>query len=327
MPKILIIQTAFIGDAILVTALVESLRAGLPHAEIDLCVRKGNEGLVANNPHLRKVWIFDKKQGKYKNLLKLAAEFRKQRYDEVINVQRFATTGILTVLSGGKRTSGFAKNPLSLFFSRRLPHHVGDGTHEVERNHRLIEHLVDGQPLRPKMYPSEEDFARVTRTKPYVTMAPTSVWFTKQWPAAKWVELINLFPESTDVLLLGGPPDKAACEAIAQASGRPVENLAGSLSFLQSAALMAGAQMNYVNDSAPLHMGSAMNAPTTAIFCSTVPAFGFTPLADVSRVVETAEVLDCRPCGLHGYKACPKGHFKCGDIDPKEVAQNRMLNF
>ncbi len=69
--------------------------------------------------------------------------------------------------------------------------------------------------------------------------------------------------------------------------------------------------MNYVNDSAPLHLCSAMNAPTTAIFCSTVPEFGFGPLADVSRVVQTPEQLDCKPCNLHGRKACPLGHFRC----------------
>jgi heptosyltransferase-2 len=69
--------------------------------------------------------------------------------------------------------------------------------------------------------------------------------------------------------------------------------------------------MNYVNDSAPLHLASAVNASVTAIFCSTVPDFGFGPLSDKSRVVETQEKLDCRPCGLHGFKACPEGHFKC----------------
>ncbi len=74
---------------------------------------------------------------------------------------------------------------------------------------------------------------------------------------------------------------------------------------------MEGAAMNYVNDSAPLHIASAMNAPVTAVFCSTVPAFGFGPLRENGRVVETKEKLDCRPCGLHGYKACPKGHFRC----------------
>jgi heptosyltransferase-2 len=317
--KILIIQTAFIGDAILATALVETLAAAQPNWIIDLCVRKGNESLLTNNPHLRKVWIFNKKEGKYKNLWRLAEQFRAERYDEIINVQRFATTGLLTVLARGKHTTGFSKNPLSFMFSRRVNHSVGDGTHETSRNHQLVSHLVTGGPLRPKMYPSAWDYASIQRTKPYVTIAPTSVWLTKQWPAKKWIELIDVIPLTTDVLLLGGPPDAAACQAIAARCNRPVENLAGTLSFLQSAALMAGAEMNYVNDSAPLHMASAMNAPTTAIFCSTVPSFGFTPLADNHRIVETDQPLACRPCGLHGYKACPLGHFQCADIPVQRV--------
>jgi heptosyltransferase-2 len=317
--KILIIQTAFIGDAILATALVETLAAAQPNWIIDLCVRKGNEGLLTNNPHLRKVWIFNKKEGKYKNLWRLAAQFRAEHYDEIINVQRFATTGLLTVLARGKHTTGFSKNPLSFLFSRRVKHTVGDGTHETTRNHQLIAHLVVGGPLRPQMYPSERDFASVKRHQPYVTIAPTSVWYTKQWPAKKWVEFIESVPSALDVLLLGGPPDQQACEDIAKQCSRKVENLAGTLGFLQSAALMAGATMNFVNDSAPLHMASAMNAPTTAIFCSTVPSFGFTPLADNHRIVETDQPLACRPCGLHGHKACPLGHFQCADIPIQRV--------
>jgi heptosyltransferase-2 len=69
--------------------------------------------------------------------------------------------------------------------------------------------------------------------------------------------------------------------------------------------------MNYVNDSAPMHFASAVNAPVTAVYCSTVPGFGFGPLSDNRHLVETPEPLDCRPCGLHGYKACPLGHFNC----------------
>lgn len=78
--------------------------------------------------------------------------------------------------------------------------------------------------------------------------------------------------------------------------------------------------MNYVNDSAPLHIASAMNAPITAVFCSTVPAFGFGPLSDHSKIIETKLMLDCRPCGLHGFKSCPKGHFKCAlSIEAKDL--------
>jgi heptosyltransferase-2 len=69
--------------------------------------------------------------------------------------------------------------------------------------------------------------------------------------------------------------------------------------------------MNYVNDSAPMHLCSAMNAPVTAVYCSTVPQFGFGPLSGNSNIVEVSEKLSCRPCGLHGFKKCPENHFKC----------------
>jgi ADP-heptose:LPS heptosyltransferase len=72
------------------------------------------------------------------------------------------------------------------------------------------------------------------------------------------------------------------------------------------------ATMNYVNDSAPLHLASAMNAPVTAFFCSTIPEFGFGPLSENNQIIQTEEKLNCRPCGLHGKKVCPEGHFKCG---------------
>jgi len=97
-------------------------------------------------------------------------------------------------------------------------------------------------------------------------------------------------------------------------------NLAGKLSFLESAALMKDAAMNFVNDSAPLHLCSAVNAPVSAIFCSTVPAFGFGPRSEKSTIVETKIKLDCRPCGLHGFQKCPEGHFKCAlTIDKSEL--------
>ena len=145
---------------------------------------------------------------------------------------------------------------------------------------------------------------------PYITIAPASVWFTKQWPAEKWIELVKTLPTKYRILLIGAPGDIPLCERIAQQAGRG-EVLAGKLALLGTAALMEGAAMNYVNDSAPLHIASAMKAPVTAVFCSTVPAFGFGPLNANGCIVERAEPLYCRPCGLHGFKACPEGHFKC----------------
>ena len=98
--NILVIQTAFIGDVVLATALVESIAAAHPAAEIDFLVRKGNEGLLANNPQIREVLIWNKKEQKTRNLLGLLKTIRRKRYDYVINPQRYFSTGLLTAFSG-----------------------------------------------------------------------------------------------------------------------------------------------------------------------------------------------------------------------------------
>jgi heptosyltransferase-2 len=313
----LLIQTAFIGDVILLTALLEYLHLHEPHRPVDVLVRRGNEGLLAGHPHVRQVLIWDKKHRKYANLWQLLRQIQAARYRRVVTLQRFASTGLLTAFSGAEERVGFAKNPLSRFFTRQVPHVIGDGTHEVARNLRLL--VTPGTPWptvpAPRLYPTAADETAATAwisQGPYVCIAPTSVWFTKQYPEDKWLELLAALPPGLRVYLLGGPPDVAACQRLAAATTRSnVVNLAGQLSLLASAALMRGAVMNYVNDSAPQHLCSAVGAPVTAVFCSTVPEFGFGPLSPVSVVVETQVPLNCRPCGLHGHAACPLGHFRC----------------
>ncbi len=310
------------------TTLIEALAETFPNAQIDFVLRKGNQSLLANNPHLNTIYIWNKKEGKYKDLYRILKALRKEKYDHVINLQRFGATGLLTGLSGAKEKVGFKKNPFSLLFSRKVEHEIGNGKHEVERNFKLIEHLAPTPHLRPKLYPSPADVEAVKEYQqtPYICIAPTSVWYTKQWLDEKWIKLINLVPHGTKVYLLGGPDDANACESIrARATNKNSESLAGKLNFLQSAALMAGAKRNYVNDSAPQHIASAMNAPVTAIFCSTVPNFGFGPLSDDSRIVETQEPLACRPCGLHGYRSCPEKHFKCATTIAPEAAISDVI--
>ena len=314
-PATLLIQTAFIGDVILMTALLEYLHQTAPATPVDVLVRRGNEGLLAGHPHVRQVLIWDKKHRKYAALWDLLGQIRAMHYGRVVTLQRFASTGFLTAFSKARERIGFAKNPLSRFFTRRVPHQIGDGTHEVTRNLRLLTDAVPTPLVPPRLYPSAVDEAAIApyaTAGPYMCLAPTSVWFTKQYPEEKWLELLAALPQGVRVYLLGGPPDVAACERLAAASGRAnVTSIAGKIGLLASAALMRGAVMNYVNDSAPMHLCSAVGAPVTAIFCSTVPAFGFGPLSPVSFIVETKEALACRPCGLHGHAACPLGHFRC----------------
>lgn len=316
MNRILIIQTAFLGDVILATPVLEELHQIFPEAKIDFLVKKGNESLLNNHPFLNELFVFDKSNGKWKSMFGLIRTFRKNKYDLVINLQRFASSGIITAFSRGKLKYGFKKNPMSRFYTKKFPHEIGNGKHEVERNLSVIASFGAKSKLRPKLYPTQEDYSKVEPylKDEYYCFAPASVWFTKQLPKEKWVELSNRLNGKT-IYLLGAPSDKDLCEEIISMSDNSnLINLAGKLSLLQSAGLMEKATRSYVNDSGPLHLASSTNASVTAFFCSTIPDFGFGPLSDDSEIKQV-ENLDCRPCGLHGHKACPKGHFRCGEVE------------
>jgi heptosyltransferase-2 len=313
--KFLIIQTAFIGDVILATALIEKLHAFYPDAEIHFLLKKGNERILAEHPFLKKVLLFDKKN-KLKSLFSLISAVKKNKYDVVVNVHRHFSSGLITVLSGAKEKIGFRQNPLSALFTKRIGH-LWD-KHETQRNQELIADFSDAIAAKPKLYPSAEDWKYISDhfSKPYITISPATLWPTKALPLERWAALIDSLPINKRVYLLGSAADAETCNELKNScrNHSPVV-LAGKLSFLKDAALMSQAEMNYVLDSGPLHICSAMNAPVTAVFCSTSPKYGFGPLSDISIIVETKEKLSCRPCGAHGHKKCPEGHFRCTRVD------------
>lgn len=315
--KILVIQTAFIGDVVLATALLESLHQENPNTAISILVRKGNEALFKAHPFLDQVLVWDKQQNKYGHWLQLLFAIRKNKFDAVVNVQRYTATGLWTALSGAKMKIGFDKNPFAFLFSHPIAHQsVGNGLHEIERNHALLAPIGTLPKAKPALYPSiqDEKMVKSYQAQPYLCMAPASVWFTKQFPMHQWVNLLQTIPFEGPIYLLGGPGDKALNDQIIQLLQKPnLVNMAGRLSFLASAALQKNAVLNYVNDSAPMHFASAVNAPVAAIYCSTIPDFGYGPLSDTSFIIETKQALPCRPCGLHGKKQCPLGHFNCAE--------------
>ncbi|MBT30128.1 MAG: heptosyltransferase [Thalassobius sp.] len=331
MKKILIIQTAYIGDVILATPLIENLKKHFNDVSLDFLLRKGNESLLKNHPVINEVLIWDKKKDKNKGLWNLAKIIRKRKYDAVINLQRFLSSGLMVAFSGAKKVIGFDKNPMSFMFSDKLPHLIGEKTqtgfvHETQRNLSLLSPLgiKNIEDHRPRLYPSLSDREKVAIYKEasYICLAPTSVWYTKQFHKEGWINFIKNLDFDGKIYLLGASSDFDACESIINEAGKSnVENLTGKLNLLQSAALMEGALVNFVNDSAPMHLASSVNAPVCAIYCSTVPDFGFGPLSEFSEVVEVKEKLDCRPCGLHGYKACPQKHFSCA----KDIQTTQLL--
>lgn len=321
--KILIIQTAFIGDVILATSLANLVKTSFPKSQVDFLLRKGNEGLLKNHPSIDNIIIWDKKKGKYRNLISLALKARKVKYDHVLNIQRFASSGIFMALCGAKNKIGFDKNPLSFIFNKKIkhkiPYQIEDGfLHEVQRNALLLEPIIEhfslpnAKDIPPTLAISNEDQQKAASfsKENYLVLAPSSVWFTKQWQKSKWIELKEKLQQEYQLLFIGGPDDKEYIDSIIGETENCI-NLCGKLNLIQSAALMKNAKRVFVNDSAPLHLASSVQAKTTAIFCSTVTDFGYTPLSKDSTVIQLTPRLECMPCGLHGKKQCPLGHFNC----------------
>ena len=145
-----------------------------------------------------------------------------------------------------------------------------------------------------------------------IAVAPGSVWNTKRWPENRYIDLFRILArDSLGIVLVGGKEDHELCDRIQHAIGSAsIVNTAGELSPLQSAELISRCVVLLTNDTAPMHMGVAVQVPVIAIFGPTVPSFGFAPIGRSDRVVETMG-LRVRPCGIHGGKTCPVHTFDC----------------
>ena len=120
------------------------------------------------------------------------------------------------------------------------------------------------------------------------------------------------------VIVGGGKKDADLGEKLCQISQGHCANLCGKTSLADLMALMPHFKLFITNDSGPMHLAWAQHTPVTALFGPTVRSLGFAPRGETSTVIEAD--VPCRPCGLHGHKSCPKGHFACmKNIDPAEV--------
>ncbi len=302
---------------ILALPLLQQLRKKYPQADIHFLVRKGNEILLKNHPAVNRVWTWDKSHHKQVSLYQLIRKLRNYRFDTVYNVHRFASSGLIMAFIKTDKKICFDKNPFSFLASVKVNHRIPDSEqgkiiHEVQRNLSLLEEKIIA-PVRPELYPGNDEYDAVKTYQsgsPYFVVAPASVWATKQWSVEKWKSLLWRLPSKFNVYIIGSKADTAIAKQLLDAHPQ-ISNLCGKLNLLQTAALLEKAVRVFSNDSAATHLASGVNSPVTTIYCSTVPQFGFGPLSDQNKIVETDTKLDCRPCGLHGYSSCPEKHFSC----------------
>jgi heptosyltransferase-2 len=319
----LVIQTAFLGDAILTTPLIAELAKRGP---VDVVATPGAVAVLANNPSIRTLIAYDKNGADrgFGGFMRLAGRLRKARYDAAYLAQQSFRSGALAVASGAGERSGFAGAAGRMFYSNRVAYRTD--AHHAQRLLDLAGLTVD-QP-RPRLFPGIAERAAVDRLlslnesatdAPLVALAPGSVWATKRWPY--FADVARELGHETQIVVLGSPDDQALAKEVARAGGKSAINAAGQLSLLGSAELIRRCRLIVTNDSSPQHLAAAMGTPTLTLFGPTVPAFGFGPLAPKSQSIGL-ETLACRPCDSHGPQKCPLGHWRCMlELSPTQVAQ------
>ncbi len=313
----LVIQTSFLGDVILTTPLLSALASRGP---VDVVATPLGASLLAGHPAVRRLHTYEKRAADagLGALRRLAAEVLAEDTTDVVYLaQGSLRSAILALLAGFRTRVGFDTSAGRWLYTRRVPYAADD--HHVLRLMALagVRPAPNDSLPRPALYPAAVDEAAVDAVlgpagvlpgEPLIALAPGSVWRTKRWP---WFpDLARQLPRDHRIVVIGSAADRELAAAIAGAAGTRVVDATGALSLLASAALIGRARVLVTNDSAPLHMASAMNTPTVAVFGPTVPRFGFGPLADQRAIAEVAG-LPCRPCHAHGPMQCPLTHFRC----------------
>jgi heptosyltransferase-2 len=313
--KILIVQTAFIGDVILITPLIRAVSELYPKASIDAMVVPAAAKLLENNPHLKNVIPYAKRKT---SLWQMAKLLKAKGYDLVISPHSSGRTHLLLWLSGIKRRIGFDRSWLPFLLTDKVPHPTN--MHKIKKNLLLLKFLSPNEfEMRTELFPSEQDKHKAENllqpfgNKPLIAIAPGSIWATKCWLLERYVQLAQeLVMQGYGIVLIGGEGDKDKCDEVEKAvkdeSGSAL-NLAGKTNLLESAAIIARCNLMLCNDSGALHIANAMQTRVFAFFGPTVQSIGYFPYRDGDRVFETE--LGCRPCGSHGPQKCPLKHHDC----------------
>ncbi len=320
--RILIVQTAFIGDVILVTPLIQRVAHLFPRAQLHFLTIPASRNLVETLPYLKRLWLFDKRgqDRGISGLWRLGTRLRAEQFDLVLVPHRSIRSALLAWLTRAPLRIGFDRSAGNFLFTHQVTYR--QDRHEVERNLSLLTPLgiESPQKLFPEIVTTREDKQAVetwmrrsglSDTFPLVVLAPASVWPTKRWPARYWGRLAcQLLESGFQVALIGSKQDRFLLPQIRSICPEGLHSAMGELTLRQSAELIRRSQLLISNDSAPTHLGVAMRTPVLTIFGPTVPEFGFYPYGERDRVVQL-ENLDCRPCSIHGGKTCPREHFHC----------------
>jgi heptosyltransferase-2 len=322
--KIIIVQTAFIGDVVLTTALIRETKKLFPYSEIDVIVLPQTSHVLENNPYLSRIIKFDKRNERITSFFKTLAHIKRTKYDLALIPHGSFTTTLLVFLGRVKKRYIITKNFWGIWLNKRV---LTDRTkHKIVRINRLLSPFTEIIPaIDTELFPSEKDrtiaykiISLVDPTKLLIAVAPGSVWATKCWPKEYYAELIGYLEEYATFIFIGSKEENSLCQEIIDNSSASCINSAGKTTLLQSAAIIEKCDLIFCNDSGAMHIANAMRTRVISFFGPTVKKFGYYPYHEDDLIIETE--LECRPCGKHGHHVCPLKHHNCMKlIKPADV--------
>lgn len=354
--KILVIQTAFLGDLLLSVPMLKRLHLQIPNVEIHLICRKGFGELLKKTGVVDQTFEIQKKnKDSYQGALKAAAQ---HEYELLISPHESFTTARMVAKIKAPKKISYKKWWNFLFYNERIEKDFSlpDSLRQMSllKNHdpdlanklmewKKAEHAWKTQnpgengflspvpewasPIVNSSMSANEARQKFSFNKKFVCLFPGSVWATKQWTETGYVELGQRLSEKYQIVVMGGPGEEALATRVAEKIPDS-KNLAGHCSLEETLAILALADLVVTNDSAGQHLAALAGAKTVSVFGPTVLPFGFRPWNSRAIVVERLG-LSCRPCGKHGPMKCPIGTHECmKSISAGEVYQacERLLS-
>lgn len=333
--RVLLIALQRLGDVLLTTPLLQTLRRAWPQAHIDVLVHQGTQGILEGNPDLDGVITAAQPAPLRERLALLARLWR--RYDLAITTQAGDTSHLLAWAAARKRAGLVASLGRESAWKRRSCTHwilLDDiHTHTVVQNLALAEALgldTSNASVVPPRASAERRAPPVDGA--YALLHPYPMYRYKRWPEAHWVALARaLRQRGLQVLLSGGPDaqERAACARIAAALGDGCQDLSGQLGFGALADLLRRARLYVGPDTVTTHLAAACGTPTVALFGPSNPIkWGPWPVAGArapspyllrGRSQRAGSVIllqgpgDCVPCRLEGCERHRDSPSRCLD--------------
>ncbi len=324
---ILIRSTNWIGDAIMTTPAIRTIRENFPEAVISILTHPWVADVFAASPHVDEVILYRKKdrhQG-ITGIWRLGRTLAQRHFDLAIYLQNAFEAALIGKLAAIPNRAGYTTDGRSLLLTHRAKirreirkvhqvHYYQDMLHQLGLTPGSDELFLE---LPPETVAWAREFTAAPTTGPTIGLNPGAAYGpAKCWPAERYGALAARLGEEHNATLLvfGTKADNSVAEAIkAQAPDRII-NLAGKTNLAEAMALIGACDSFVTNDSGLMHVGAALKTPLVAIFGST-DAVATGPYADNAVVIQ--KDLPCRPC----LKTHCKSDFRCmTDISVAEIA-------